>query len=194
MNILELFFLSHCQSIIISKMTLKPNNNSPKIIKIVIFIIIHLKYYKKKLLLFYVIINLFFSNILILKNNEICNYQILKFSIKRNFFILFFYNFLNIYLPTLNSNQNTQKWAVSNKKTQNPFLTYTINYFNFPTIPEIELFCYNNESMSYFINNTRLQFSIYIKSFFFVKNSLEVLIRIFKFPYTFKCLYYQKML
>jgi hypothetical protein len=191
MNILELFFLSNYQAIIISKIILKPSNDLPKIIKLVIFIIVHLKYYKKKMLLFYIIINLFFSNNTILKNNEICNYQILKFSIKCNFFILFFYNFINVYLPTLNSEQNVQKQIISNKKYPSPFLIYTINYLNFPTIPESELFCYNNESLAYFINNTRLQLSIYIKSFFFLKNSLEILIRIFKFPYIFRCLYSQ---
>jgi hypothetical protein len=143
------------------------------------------------MLLFYVIINLFFYNNRILKNEEICNYQTLKFSIKYSFFILFFYNFLNVYLPTLNSEQNTKKRVISDNPKS--LLIYTINYLNFPSIPETELFCYNNESLTYFINNTRWQLSIYIKSFFFIKNSLEILMRIFKFPYTFRCLCSQKM-
>ena len=151
-------------SIISSKIIVIPKFNFPAIKKLVTFLVVYLKQYKKKIVLFYIVINLFFSNIVIFNNKEIQNYYVLKFYLKSNFFCLFLSNFVNVYLPILGSEQNFIKKVATNKLNSKKQFIHRISYFNFPVIPESELLCYNNESLSVFINNTRLILDIYIKS------------------------------
>merc|ERR1712127_312531 len=108
--------------------------------------------------------NLIFCNIAIFNNKETQNYYVLKFFLKSNFFCAFLSNFVNVYLPILGSEQNFIKKVTTNKLNSPNQIIHRISYFNFPVIPESELLCYNNESVSLFINNTRLILDIYIKS------------------------------
>jgi hypothetical protein len=110
------------------------NFNFPAIKKLVTFLVVYLKQYKKKIVLFYIVINLFLSN------------------------------FVNVYLPILGSGQNFIKKVATNKSNSKKQFIHRISYFNFQVILESELLCYNNESLSVFINNTRLILDIYIKS------------------------------
>ena len=168
--------------IISSKLILNSSFNWPKIKKIAVFFILNAKYYKKNILLFYIIVNLSFSDVIITHNKEMYNYQILKFSIRSNKINNFFNNFINVYLPILDGNQNLiKKVAVNNIETFNCFL-YRINYFNFPLVPESDFLCYSNEYISNLINNYQVRFDVYVKFINFTKNSLEFLFRLYKFP------------
>ena len=66
------------------------------------------------------------------------------------------------------------------KKTN--FLLYRLNYFSFPTIPELDLFYLYYEEISYFINKYKLQIDIYIKKNIYINNSLEFLVRMNRLP------------
>ena len=142
-------FEQHCffynQSIISSKITLKPYSNFPKIKKIVVFFILNTKYYKKNILLFFIIVNLCFYRATVSNIREVCNYQILKFSLRKRKITEFFNNFITVYLPTFDSNKNIIKKSVLNNNTKSGNFLYRICYANFPVIPESEFLCYTNE-------------------------------------------------
>jgi hypothetical protein len=158
----------------------------PKIKKLSLFFIINIKQYKKNLLLFYILINLIFGNILLLKNKSIKELYIFKLKLKKNKIISFLLNFVNIYLPLINI---TEKLVKKNKiffNLKSQILLYRLNYFSFPLIPELDFFYIKNEQIYQFVNNYQLQLNIYIKSFFYIKNSFEFLFRMYRFPFNFK--------
>jgi hypothetical protein len=142
-------FEQHCffyhQSVISSKIMLKPHFSFPKIKKLVVFFILNTKYYRKNIILFFIIVNLCFYRVTLSQKREISNYQILKFSLKKKKITEFFNNFTTVYLPTFDFNQNIKKKGTLNSnKDINNFL-YRICYSNFPVIPEIDFLCYSNE-------------------------------------------------
>ena len=165
-----------------SKLLLKIQHNFPKLKKIVVFFIINIKHYKKNILLFYIIVNLCFICNILLFNKEKNNYQVLKFSLRKLKIINFLNNFINIYLPILDGNQNIIKKNIIKNIINKNFLLYRFNYFNFPTIYESSFLCYTNENIYNLINNYQIQLDIYLKTFYFIKNSLEFLLRIYRFP------------
>jgi hypothetical protein len=141
----EQYFFYYHQSIISSKILLKPYVNFPKIKKVVVFFILNTHYYKKNILLFYIIVNLCFYRVTVSHTREINNYQILKFSLKKKKITEFFNNFITVYLPTLDFNQNLIKKSTLNNTTKFSNFLYRICYSHFPVIPESEFLCYTNE-------------------------------------------------
>jgi hypothetical protein len=141
----EQYCFCYHQSIISSKITLKPYFSFPKIKKIVVFFILNTKYYKKNILLFYIIVNLCFYQTTVSHTKEINNYHIFKFSLQKRKVTQFFNSFINVYLPTLSFNQNLiKKSSLDNTEKFSSFI-YRICYFNFPVVPETEFLCYTNE-------------------------------------------------
>ena len=173
----------HC-SIIASKISAISRYHFPTIKKIVFFLIIFSKQYKKKLLLIYIIINLFFSNIIIVNTKIIEHYYFLKLSLKINFFFRFLSHFVTVYLPVLGSEQNFIKKLTTNKVSCHKQSVQRINYFNLPVIPELENLCNSNEAFSFIVNNTRLIIDTHICVLWYLKESQETLLRLFRLPYT----------
>ena len=172
--------LSYHQSIISSKIMLRPYFYFPKIKKVVVFFILNTKYYKKNIILFYIIVNLCFYRVTVSHTQEINSFQILKFSLQKKKITAFFNSFITVYLPTLDSNQNCMKKSNLNKNT-NSFI-YRICYFNFPVIPESEFLCYTNEYIYNWINSYQIRFDFYLRNGSFIKNSLEFLFRLYRLP------------
>jgi len=172
-------FLKYENAIISSKIILKSSFNFPKIKKIVVFFIISTKYFKKNLILLYIIINLCFYCNLIFYNKEKNNYQVIRFSLRHKKIILFFNNFVNIYLPILDLS-----YYISRKNIikQFHFLFYRCYFSSFPVIPESDFLCYNNEIIYNLISHYKVKFDIYLTSICFIKNSLEFLIRLKRLP------------
>ena len=142
-------FEQHClfyhQYIISSKITLKPCLDFPRIKKLVVFFILNTKHYKKSILLFFIILNLCFYKPFVSNSQEINNYQILKFSLKKKKITEFFNNFITVYLPTFDFNQNIIKKSTLNNDIKYSNFIYRVCYSNFPIIPETEFLCYTNE-------------------------------------------------
>jgi len=186
------YYFNYHNSIISSKVFLKSNLIIPKIKKIVVFFILNMKYYKKNLLLLYIIINFCFYCNIISYSKEINNYQLLKFSLVKKKLLIFFNNFILVYFPILDIDYNIiKKNTIKNQTNLNYFL-YCFSYKNFPIIPESEFLRYTNEYIYTLISNYRIKFDIYLKNFYFIKNSLEFLIRIYRFPTIIKLLKNQK--
>ena len=188
-------FEQHCfqyhQSIISSKILLKPYSSFPKIKKIVVFFILNTKYYKKNSLLFYIIVNLCFYRTNASYKQEVNNYQVLKFSLQKRKIAEFFNSFITVYLPVLDFNQNLiKKSALNNNRKSSSFL-YRICYSNFPVIPESDFLCYTNEYIYNWISGYQIRFDMYLKSMYFVKNSLGFLFRLRRFPISTKFIYKQ---
>nr|QFP99049.1 hypothetical protein [Rhizaria sp.] len=175
-------YFNYHRAIVSSKILLKQYVNFPKIKKIVVFFIINTKQYKKNILLFYIIINLCFYGNIFLYNQEINNYQILKFSLRKKKILRFFNSFTYFYLPVLDGDQNFIKKSVVSLGKNYCFFSYRFNYSNFPVIPESEFLCYSNEFIYSLINLYQMRFDIYFKSFYFVKNSLGFLLRMNRLP------------
>lgn len=186
MLLTKFFFLWNFNSIITSKIIVKNFKHIPKIKKVSLFFIINAKQYKKNLLLFYIIINLIFGNILLLKNKSIKELYIFKLKLKRKKILPFVLHFVNIYLPLINISEKLIKKNRILFNLKNQILLYRLNYFSFPLIPELDFFYTKNEQIYHFINEYRFQLDIYIKSFFYMKNSFEFLFRMYRFPFNFK--------
>ena len=178
----ENYHFEYYQSIVSSKLMLVYYFDLPRIKKIVVFLIISLKYYKKNILLLYIIINLCFYCAIIIHNKEINNYQTVKFSLHHKKIYNFFNVFVNVYLVALDIDQNIIKKSIIINDNKTKFLTYRFNYFNFPIIPEIDFLYYTNESIFNLISAYQIRFNFYLKSNSFIRNSLEFLIRMFRFP------------
>jgi len=184
----ENYHFEYYQSIISSKLMLTNYFHLPRVKKIVVFLLISLKYYKKNILLLYIIINLCFYCTIVLYNKEINNYQIIKFSLHHKKIINFFNIFVNIYLPALDVDQNIIKKSTIVNNNKIGFIIYRFNYFNFPMIPEIDFLYYTNEAIFNLINAYQIRLDFYLKTNCFIMNSLEFLIRMFRFPVKTKLL------
>ena len=180
----ENYCFEYCGSVISSKLILKCYFDFPKFRKIVVFFIINIRYYKKNIFLLYIIINICFYCNLIFYNKEINNYQVVKFSLRKKNIYVFFNTFINVYLPILDRDQNIIK--LSTIISYKPIQIYRFNYFNFPVIPESDFLCYNNENLVSVITTYQIRFDFYLKSFIFLKNSLEFLFRMFRLPIIIK--------
>jgi hypothetical protein len=161
---------------------LNNKKNIPKIKKLSFIFILKIKQYKKNNLLFFILISLVFGNVLILKNKQNKELQIFNFTLKNTKLKIFFFNFINIYLPIINTNENLVKQGISNTRSKK-ILLYRLNYFSFPCIFELDLLYIKNEQIYNYISNYRLQLDIYIKTIYFLKNSLGFLLRMYKLPY-----------
>jgi hypothetical protein len=113
---IENYCYNYHNSIISSKIILKKKINFPKIKKIVIFFIVNNKYYNKSILLFYILIYISFFSTILLYNKERNIYQILKLYLKRIKILNFLNNFIVVYLPTLDIDQNIIKKCIINLK------------------------------------------------------------------------------
>lgn len=175
------YLINKDNSIISSKVNLINYFTIPIIYKIIFFFIVNIKYYKKNILLFYIIINLSFSDIILSYNKELNKIYIFKFFINKNKIKFFFFSFIYIYFPNFYINQNLLKYSknVNKKKFK---LIYRFNYQNFPLVPESSVLYYNNEQIITLINAYQMIFDIYLNNNFFLKNSLEFLIRLEKLP------------
>jgi hypothetical protein len=141
----EQHYFFYNQSIISSKIMLKPYLNFPKIKKLVVFFIINTKYYKKNILLFFIIVNLCFYRATISHTKELNNYQILKFSLKKKKITDFLNSFITVYLPTFDFNQNIIKKGTLNSNFKVNNCVFRVYYSSFPVLPESEFLCYTNE-------------------------------------------------
>ena len=184
LNIINNYCLWNLNNIIISKITLKKFQKIPKIKKLSFIFIINNKQYKKNFILFFIVISLIFGNILILKNKQNKELQIFNLKLKKKKKNIFLLNFINIYLLNINTNENLIKTSISCLNKNN--LIYKLNYFYFPYILELNIFYLKNEQIYNFINNYRLQLKIFIKTNKDIKNSLEFLLRFFRFSYNLK--------
>ena len=86
-----------------------------------------------------------------------------------------------MYLPIFDLNKNVIKKSALNfnKKLSN---FYRITYLNFPVIPESEILCYNNQQVYNWINEYQIKFDVYLNYTYLIKNSLDFLLRLFRFP------------
>lgn len=183
MNLIENYYKWNVNAISLSKVILKTSNTIPYIKKCSIFFIINIKQYKKNLLLFYIIVNLIFSGILILHNKKVQGLQIFNLKIRNNKIKSFLFIFINLYLPLLNTRE------IFIKKSTLPFFyentnifLYRLNFFTFPSVCELNFLYSQYEELHNFISNYRLQLDIYIKTYSYINNSLEFLLRVYRFP------------
>lgn len=140
MSIVENYYLYNFNSIILSKIFINFLGNFPKIKKLSFYFIINNKQYKKNLLLFYIMISLIFGGILVLKRKEIQGLQVFKMKIKEKFLLVFFFTFINLYLPLFSVAENSIKKSLFFLKyKKKKFFLYRLNYFSFPVIPELDL-------------------------------------------------------
>lgn len=104
-------------------------------------------------------------------------------SIKKRKILIFLQSFINFYLPLLSGSENVYKRTVVKKRV---FLAnisyYRFNYFYFPPISELDLIYEDFELIYDFINNFKFQLDIFIKNPKNIRNSGEILLRIYKFP------------
>jgi hypothetical protein len=141
-----------------------------------------MKQYKKNNFLFFILVSLIFGNILIVKNKQGKELQIFNFILKNIRLKFFFFNFVNIYLPIINTNENIIKNSVNNLNSSK-ILLYRLNYFSFPCIFELDKFYVKNEQIYNYVSNYRLQLDIYITTTRFLKNSLDFILRMYRLPY-----------
>ena len=174
------------RNIISSKLFLENCYNFPKIKKITIFFIINTKYYKKNLVIFYILLNFCFSGHILFYIAELNNYQVLNFFLKKKEIYFFFKNFITFYLPTLELDQNNVKKIVVPCIKNNSKILYSLNYYNFPILPEFDYLFYINEQLYNIVNMYKTKINFYIKNYFFIKNSLECLLRIYRVPVEIK--------
>jgi hypothetical protein len=182
MNLIENYYIWNFNNIIISKLLLNNTKNLPKLKKLSFIFILKIKQYKKNNFLFFILISLIFGNILILKNEQNKDLQIFNFILKDTKLKFFFFNFVNIYLPIINTNENLIKYSLNNIN-DNKILLYRLNYFSFPCIFELDIFYLKNEQIYNYVSNYRLQLDIYIKTTYFLKNSLNFILRMYRLPY-----------
>ena len=185
MNLIENYYSWNINNIIISKITLKNFKNIPEIKKLYFIFIIKIKQYKKNFFLFFIMISLIFGNILILKNKQNKDLQLFSLKLKKKKIKIFLLNFVNMYLPIINTNENLIKQSI-NCLRKNRILLYRLNYFSFPCISELDVFYAKNEQIYNFINSYKLQLDIYIKFPSYIKNSFEFLLRIYRLSYNLK--------
>ena len=187
MSIIENYYFYNFNSIMLSKVFVNYLGGFTKIKKLVLYFIISAKQYKKNLLLFYIMLSLVLGGVLILKRKEIQGIQILSIELKNKSIFLFLFSFINFYLPLLNIVDNTIKIAFalsSNKKHK--FFIYRLNYFSFPVISELDVLFLDYELLYDFINAYKFQMDIYLKVMLLSKDSGELLLRLYRFPTTFK--------
>ena len=182
---IENYYYNYKTSIISSKLILKKQFIFPKIRKIEIFFIISIKYYNKIILLLYLLIHVCFFASILLYNKEKNNYQILKLFLYKKKIINFLNNFISVYLPVFEIDQNTIKKSITPLKNKKNFI-YRIIYSNFPVLPEIDFLCYSNEHISNIISLCQIVLDFYLKKSFFIKNSLNFLLRLFRLPIVLK--------
>jgi hypothetical protein len=182
MNMIE----THCSykfnSIVLSKLLLKRLFDLPKIIKLSFFFYVHIKKYKKNLLLFYIVISLFFGNLLIMKKKEIQKLYIFNVVLKKNKIFVFFLNFVNVYLPLINITENILKCGILFSKNK----MYRLNYLNFPSITELEVLYVAYEPLHLHVGEFKFQLDIYFYVGFYIKNLLDFLLRLYRFPCVFQ--------
>jgi hypothetical protein len=187
MNFIENYYTWNFNAITISKIILKSSKIIPQIKKLNFFFLINQKQYKKNLLLFYIIVSLIFNTVLILKNKSLEGVQIFCFKLKKKKIFNFLLLFVNIYLPLINIPQDIiKKNVLSFPLKKKTLLIFRLNYFTFPSIYELDLIYRACEQIQNFINNYRLQLDIFIKTSFYVKHSLDFLIRMYRIPYVLK--------
>ena len=97
---------------------------------------------------------------------------------------MFLNNFIVIYLPTLDVGQNVIKRCIINFKKI--IYVYRVIYTAFPVIPESDFLCYSNEFLYSIISFCQIVFDIYLKNNFFFKNSLDFLLRVYRFTISAK--------
>ena len=182
MNLIENYYTWNFNNIIISKLLLNSKQSIPQIKKLSFIFILKMKQYKKNNFLFFILISLIFGNILILKNKQNKELQIFNFVLKNSKLKFFFFNFVNIYLPIINTNENLVKHSINNIHSKK-LLLYRLNYFSFPCIFELDIFYIKNEQIYNYVSNYRLQLDIYLKTSYFLKNSLDFLLRMYRLPY-----------
>ena len=174
-------------SIISFKILLKSLFDFPRINKLVFFFIINSKQYKKNVVLFYIIISLMFGGLIIFKKKIINKVYVISLVLKKKKILKFLLSFINMYLPMISVPENVIKLSVlssfyKNKKN----ILYRLNYFNFPSIYELEVIYTQYEFITDFINNYKLQLDFFIKTNLVLKNSIEFLPRMYRFPCLFK--------
>ena len=182
MNLIETHCVYKFNSIILSKLLLKRLFDLPKIIKLSFFFYVHIKKYKKNLLLFYIVISLFFGNLLIIKKKEIQKWYIFNVTLKKRKILFFFLNFVNVYLPLVNTTDSILKCGVLFSTSK----MYRLNYFNFPSITELEVLYVAYESLHSYVSEFKFQLDIYFYVGFYIKNILDFLLRLYRFPCVFK--------
>ena len=187
MSLIENYYFYNFNSIMLSKVFVNFLGGFPKIKKLVLYFIISAKQYKKNLLLFYIMLSLVLGGVLLLKRKEINGIQIFSIELKNKSIPLFLFSFTNFYLPLLNVVDNAIKIAFalsSNKKHK--FYIYRLNYFSFPVISELDVLYLDYEMLYDFINAYKFQIDMYLKVMLFSKDSGELLLRLYRFPTTFK--------
>jgi hypothetical protein len=181
-SLVENCYIYNFNSIILSKINIKSLCSLPKLKKVSFFFFISLKQYKKNIMLFYIIISLIFGGVVILKKKEVQGLQIFKLSIRKNKIILFLIVYINLYLPLVNSVENTIKkcflYVLNTKKN----MAFRLNYFSFPIIPEVNLLCLDFELFYNFISFYRFQIDFHFKVTFSLKDIGEFLLRLYRLP------------
>jgi hypothetical protein len=180
MDLVGTYCIYNFNSIILSKLVLKQLLDLPIIKKISFFFFINKKKYKKNILLFFIVISLLFGDLLLIKKKEIQQCYIFNIILKKKKVLNFFLNFINIYLPLINTTENLIKCGIhfSNK--------YRLNYFHFPTIIELDKLYLAYDQVHIYLSKFQFQLDIYFFSVLYIKNILDFLLRIYRFPCYFK--------
>lgn len=171
---------------LISKLNLFSIEKLPKIKRLAMFFIVNFKQYKKNLLLFYIIISLVFGGMTIMKTNIRNSMYIINLVIKKRKIFFFLQTFVNFYLPLLNHMDNTIKVASVHYNTDSAkLLTYRLNYFKFPVIPESDSLTENYELIYNFISNYKMQLDVVLTNSK-LKCSNSFLLRMYRLPVKFQ--------
>lgn len=182
MNLLETYCIYNFNSIILSKLILKNRIDLPIIKKISFFFFINKKKYKKNILLFFILISLFFGDLFLIKKKEIQQYYIFHIILKKKKILNFFLNFVNIYLPLINITENIVKCGIN---ISNKYI-YRLNYYHFPTITELDKLYISYDQIHLYVSKFQFQLDIYFFNVKYIKNILDFLLRLYRFPCFFK--------
>lgn len=168
----------------ISKTVTKALGQLPKIKRLTFSFMFNTKIYKKNLILFYIVLSLVFHEINILKEKDCQNIFFLYLKISEPKIWLTLQNFVNVYLPLIQTKDNNIKTIVSSRRTRS--LIFDVNYFSFPVIPELNLLYFKSDLIYKQVSFYRFQVRFYIQRSFFVKDFGEFLVRYQRLPYRFK--------
>jgi len=189
MTIFSNYFLYNQNAIVISKSTINSIYKFPKVEKLLLFFIIDTKHYKKNLLLFCIVISLIFGVVSNTKMKETKNIQSFYFCLQDKMVFQFLTDFIYLYLPLLNTNDNYEKQGIlliDNRYISTKSLVYRLDYFSFPVIFQLDSLCSNFEMLQNFISKYKLRVDVYLRSGFLNKESNEYLLRMIRLPCVFK--------
>jgi len=187
MNLFHNYYFYNYNSIVISKSLIYSLTDFPQIKSLSLFFIINTKLYKKNFLLFCIVVSLMIGVIpnFQVKQKNVKTIQTFNFFLTEHQIFNFFWHFILVYLPILNTNENSEKRGIIsldslNKKERCD--VYRLDYFSFPVLFQLDLLCSNFEILQNFISKYKLRLDTHIKSNCIGSQSYEYLLRMYRLP------------